>query len=117
MLDNKIASLERYERFIERVKKSSEVWGLKNSDGWCVSHSNNHDDVEVMLFCSDRAYAQQCAKEEWVNYTPTPIDLTEFVTRWLSGLAKDGLLVGTNWNAQLIGEEVEPLVLKEKLGN
>jgi hypothetical protein len=68
-----------------------------------------------MPFWSDRAYAQQCAKEEWASYTPTPIDLAQFAARWLPGLAKDGLLVGANWSAHLIGEEIEPLVLKERL--
>ncbi len=117
MLDNKIASLERYERFIERIKKAGEIWGLKNADGWCVSDSNNNDDVQVMPFWSDRAYAQQCAKEEWANYVPTAIDLVSFTTKWLPGLAKDKLLVGTNWSSHLIGEEIEPLALKEKLEN
>ncbi len=115
MFDNKIASIDRYERFIERVKKSGEVWGLKDSDDWCVSDSNNQVNIKVMPFWSDRAYAQQCVKEQWAHYKPTAINLTQFVERWLPGLAKDGLLVGTNWNAHLIGEEVNPLELKEML--
>jgi hypothetical protein len=114
MLDDKVACIERYERFIKRVQKSQVVWGLKNKVGWAVAPSND-DDISVMVFWSDRAYAAQCAKEEWAEYHPTAIPLDKFVTIWLPGLDKDGMLVGTNWNAHLIGVEVTPLQLREEL--
>jgi hypothetical protein len=67
-----------------------------------------------MPFWSDRAYARQCAKEDWCDYDPTPIPLGLFLERWLPGMAADGCLVGTNWNAQLCGHEIEPLELKRE---
>ncbi|WDF02381.1 MULTISPECIES: DUF2750 domain-containing protein [Bacillaceae] len=41
--------------------------------------------------------------------------LTEFKKDWLHGMNEDGLLVGTNWNAKLIGLEVEPMILYKEL--
>ena len=68
-----------------------------------------------MPFWSDRAYAKQCAKEDWSHYEPTPIPLPLFLERWLPGMAADGCLVGTNWNAHLCGHEIDPLELKHEL--
>jgi hypothetical protein len=56
-----------------------------------------------MPFWSDRAYAQQCAREDWSEYEPAAIPIDQFMERWLPGMAADGTLVGTNWNVQRIG--------------
>ena len=117
MLDYAVAAQERHERFIRRVVASGQVWGLKSNRGWCAAPSNEDDEreKEVMPFWSDRAYARQCAREEWAEYEPTPIPLDLFLDKWLPGIADDGLLVGTNWNVHLLGLEVEPLALKQEI--
>jgi len=46
---------------------------------------------------------------------PTRIPLELFLERWLKGMAADGCMVGTNWNAQLCGQVVEPLDLKQEI--
>jgi hypothetical protein len=107
-LDLVINSKRRYENFIKRVSDCKTVWGLKSEDGWCVCESNEYEDTVVMLFWSDEAYARQCAVEEWSHYKPTSIPLEEFMNNWIYGMKKDELLVGVNWNAKLIGLEVEP---------
>ena len=68
-----------------------------------------------MVFWSDRAYAAQCARDEWATYQPTSIPLDRFLASWLPGMAKDHLLVGTNWSVHLIGLEVPPLELLDAL--
>jgi hypothetical protein len=117
MFDLTISSIERHERFIQRAVTSREVWGLKSADGWAISTStaNGRAGRSIMPFWSDRAFAEQCAKEDWEHYAPTPIPLEPFLGRWLVGMATDGCLVGTNWNAQLCGHEIEPLDLKQEL--
>jgi hypothetical protein len=117
MFDLVVASKERHDRFIQRVAASREVWGLKSADGWVCSASavEATEDRSVMPFWSDRAYAKQCAKEEWSHYEATPIPLDLFLERWLPGIADDGRLVGTNWNAHLCGRETEPLELKQEI--
>lgn len=107
-----IDSQRRYQQFLSRTIQTNEVWGLVNKDGWCVCPSNDFLDTDVMLFWSDRAYANQCAIEEWSNYTPQEIPLTEFIDQWLTGMNEDGLMVGLNWSVQLIGLELEPLKVK-----
>jgi hypothetical protein len=126
MLDVSATSIEQHQRFVERVVKNGEVWGLSNAEGWCVAPSNYDDDgnadpddedvrAAVLPFWSDRAYAGRCAKEEWADYEPTPIPLEQFLENWLPLIAENGDLVGTNWNAHLIGAEVDALDLKAEL--
>lgn len=69
-----------------------------------------------MPFWSERAYAARCAKEEWADYEPAQIRLDAFLGAWLPGMERDGHLVGTNWNGDLTGREVEPAALAAELG-
>lgn len=115
MYDLAISSRERYDRFVRRVRARGEVWGLESPDGWAVSPSNLASLRSVMPFWSDRAYAARCASAEWSEYRPSAIPLTQFVDTWLPGMVRDGILVGTNWNVDLIGEEVDPTTLRSEL--
>jgi hypothetical protein len=110
-------SIERHQHFVQRVLASGVVWGLKGADGWVMSCSTDDDteDREIIPFWSDRAYASQCAKDDWADYLPTEIPLNEFLDGWLPGMDTDGLLVGTNWTAHLVGHEVEPLELLDEI--
>lgn len=108
-------SQANHERFVTRVKESGVVWGLKSDEGWAVCPSSQYEDVSVLPFWSDEAYAKRLCKEEWADYIPTPIDLDSFIDNWLQGMNEDGALVGTNWNADLAGIEVEPVELAKQL--
>ncbi|PJY29198.1 DUF2750 domain-containing protein, partial [Escherichia coli] len=46
--------------------------------------------------------------EEWADFEVVEIPLDVFVEDWLITLDEDGVLVGTNWNANLEGKELEP---------
>ena len=124
ILNLKINSEKRYKKFIDDVIENKIVWGLKlkNEDGWAVAISNEYEDTEVMTFWSNKIYAKACLKEEWDNYEICSITLDDFLNHWLTGLNKDELLVGVNWDMNLIGLEVEPLdllddILKLKISN
>ena len=115
MLEPIAASNERHERFVHQVLESGEVWGLKSQAGWAVAPSNDDEDSRVLPFWSDRAYAAQCAREQWQDYSATRIPLGGFCDSWLPGMHKDGRLVGTNWNAHLIGKECKAMELLREL--
>lgn len=115
-MDLEINSIRRLEKFIKRVSENKEVWGLESDDGWFVCESNEYEDTLVMLFWSDRAYAQQCKDQHDLSeYHPAVLDLDEFIEQWLEGLDQDGLLVGLNWSVNLIGKESEPMDIAEAL--
>ena len=85
------------------MRESREVWGLRNGHGWADCESNQYEDTDVLVFWSDRAYAQRHTKGEWNGHTPTAIPLDEFIGNWLRGMHEDGALVGPNWDAGLCG--------------
>ena len=115
MLQSQATSEENYQRFVERVKQSGEVWGLKSDSGWAKCPSNHNQGKGVLVFWSDRAYAARHIKGGWGEYAPASIPLDLFVSRWLPGMHEDGVLVGPNWDAHLCGMEVEPLAVSQKL--
>jgi len=109
------AVMEQHARFLQRVIDSGEVWALRADEGWCVAPSNQDEEVAVMPFWSDAAYARRCAVDEWEPFEATPVPLELFLEQWLPGLHGEGDLVGTDWDANLIGLEIEPLELKRQL--
>lgn len=68
-----------------------------------------------MPFWSDRADARRAAVDEWSDYVPTPLTLEQFLDPWLPGMRRDRVLVGTNWDAQNCGLEIEPDELARSL--
>lgn len=106
---------ESYEQFIEEVDEFEVVWNLKSHDGFAICESNEFDDVEVMPFWSNEAAAKAACSDDWSNYKPNPIRIDDFIDAWLHGMDEDGVYVGVNWNADLDGAEIEPVMIIEDL--
>ncbi|RYD70539.1 MAG: DUF2750 domain-containing protein, partial [Verrucomicrobiaceae bacterium] len=41
--------------------------------------------------------------------------LFEFLFRWLPGMSGDGVLAGLDWNQDLVGLELDPFELRERI--
>ncbi len=106
---------ENYDRFIEEALSTGCVWGLESDDGWALCPSVNNDELSVMPLWSQPEFAKLHCQEEWKDYRVIPISLEELLDDWLPGMHEDLLLVGTNWDSELEGEEVEPLDLLEDI--
>lgn len=115
MPQDRATSEDNSRRFVEQVRASGEVWGLRGEEGWAYCTSSEYEDTDVLIFWSDRAEAQQHAQGEWARHRPTAIPLEEFVDQWLEGMHEDGALVGPNWDADLCGSEMEPSDLADEL--
>ena len=101
----------KHQMFVDRVVENLTVWALKTDEGYATSESNEYEDVEVIPFWSDRAYADALAKDEWESFKAHAMPLSEFLEDWVVGMSNDGLIVGTNWDQNLFGKEIEPLDL------
>ena len=107
-----IATIEsKYRSFVERVAASKLVWGLKSKSGWANSSSTDNEEIDVIPFWSDRAYAKVCARDDWKNYSAHEIPLAEFLEVWCTGMAEDETLVGVNWDANMFGKESDALIV------
>jgi hypothetical protein len=102
---------ENLDRFVVEALANGCVWGLQGEEGWALSASDEYEDVDVMPFWSQEIFAKAHCQDDWAGYKPVAIDLLEFVEDWLPGLHEDVVLVGANWNAELEGDEMEPVDL------
>jgi len=78
----------RYEHFVKQVADWQLVWGLRDEDSW-VSMGLSPDEPAFPVWPHE-VYAGLCATETWANARPTPIDVHEWVEKWLPALAKEG---------------------------
>jgi hypothetical protein len=105
---------ENHNRFLQRVVKSEVVWGLRGPNGFADCDSNDSNTV-VLMFWSDRGYAARVRQQSFPEFEPAEISLFDFLFRWLPGMAKDGVLAGTNWTGDLVGLEFDPTELQEEI--
>lgn len=105
---------ENFDRFIVEALEQGCVWGLQGEEGWALCASELQPDVDVMPFWSQEAFARVHCADDWAGYQPVAIDVEEFMEDWLPGMHEDVLLIGINWNAELDGDEIEPLDLLEE---
>lgn len=106
----------KHEQFINQVCQTGYVWGLENKDGFAMTSSAEYVDTdgnafEVLCFWSEMSLAKACMNEEWEMYKPAKIEVGEFMENWCIGMFEDELLVGTNFDKELTGYELEPLDL------
>ncbi|NHA06757.1 DUF2750 domain-containing protein [Mucilaginibacter sp. HC2] len=111
MLQDTATTELKYKLFIEKTAASKLVWALKSKNGWANSHSNDSEDVDVIPFWSDRAYAKACARDDWKGYLPVEIPLAEFLENWCMEMADNEVLAGINWDANMFGKENTALAL------
>lgn len=107
---------KQHERFIKEVCESEVVWILGNKTGYSTSGSNEYEDADgnllsVICVWSDKSMAISCAKEDWTEYQPTEISLSEFIENWCVGMFENSMLVGTNFDENMCGLESNPLDL------
>jgi len=104
-----------YERFIDQAIEFEVVWNLQSGDGYAICEANEFADSLVMPFWSDEKHAKAACVDDWQEYQPNPIRVDDFIDAWLHGLEEDEMFVGVNWNAELDGVEIEPVMLIEDL--
>ncbi len=111
MLQDAATIENKYKLFVQGVSASKQVWGLKDKKGWANSNSSEDEEIDVIPFWSERAYAKASALNEWKDYIPTLIPLPEFLESWCVEMAEAETLAGINWDANLFGNESDALKL------
>ncbi|WP_306350393.1 DUF2750 domain-containing protein [Flavobacterium sp. '19STA2R22 D10 B1'] len=116
MLQDAITIDLRHQNFIKKICQTGIVYGLKSNSGFATSSSNDYEDaegnpVDVICFWSEEALAKACAKDSWDAYAPKEIALDEFIEEWCIGMYNDEILVGTEFDQNMFGYEIEPPAL------
>lgn len=78
-----------------KVKSTQELWALqdKTTEGWVIVDSVNFENTDVMPVWSDAEMAREHCTDEWEDYIPKSISVSD----WLEDLAEDSVLVGVEW--------------------
>ena len=100
--------------FIERILDQGYLWGLADSEmQHALVESNKYNETYVMPFWSKESGFKKICTDGWQDYTPVKITFDSFLDDWLVGMHNDLLLIGLDWDSELIGEEHEPLDVLE----
>jgi len=104
----------KHHTFIKNIVASKTVYSLKNDEGFATAYSNEyeHEDgepVEIICFWSDAESATACAKDSWDGFTLAELTLEDFIESWCAGMYEDELLVGSEFDTNMLGQETEPL--------
>ncbi|WP_114326148.1 DUF2750 domain-containing protein [Candidatus Colwellia aromaticivorans] len=85
--------------FLAMAKPTQMLWALQDkvSEDWVVLDSMAYENTEVMPLWSSAELAQQHCIEEWANYIPCAISLSDWFEFWIEDLNQDGVIVGVNW--------------------
>jgi len=85
--------------FLAQVKPTQTLWALqdKASEDWVVLDSIAYENTDVMPLWSSTELAKSHCIDEWENYIPCEISLSDWLEFWLEDLIEDGVIIGVNW--------------------
>ena len=83
--------------FYREVIEHSVVWGVKDADGFPAPATPAG---RAMPFWSLRSRVERIVAEvpAYASFEVAELSLSEWRTRWLPGLQRDGIRVGLNWS-------------------
>jgi len=95
--------------FINDVKTSQTLWALQEpeSGNYVVIDSINFENTDVMPLWSSIELAKSLCIDEWQNYQPAEISVSEWMEFWIEDLNEDNIIIGVNWPETGHCEELE----------
>lgn len=85
--------------FMAQIKDTQQLWALqdKSSEDWVVLDSVNFENTDVMPVWSNAELAQEHCTDEWQDYVPKAITVSEWLEFWVEDLASDDVMIGIEW--------------------
>lgn len=108
-------SAAQADAFYREVVNRGEVWAIRDVDGFPAPESS---DRRAMPFWSEESRALKIVErvQAYQGFEVVSLPLDVWRSRWLPGLAKDGLLVGLNWSGtSATGYDVDPADVEANL--
>lgn len=95
--------------FYREVANSRKVWTIRDAGGYPAPMGR--DGKRSQPFWSSLARAQKVIRTvpAYAGFTPDEISWDKFLSSWVPGLTRDGILVGVNWSGErAVGYDIEP---------
>jgi len=107
---------KRHLEFVKTIVKKGKVYSIENEEGIASADAMLFETEEgqpkgMIFFWSEKRLAQAQCTAEWSTYEPKEIKLSDFLENVCIGLYTDKHIIGTNFDSELIGYEIEPLEL------
>ena len=85
--------------FMAQIKNTHALWALqdKTSDGWVILDSINFEDTDVMPLWSNAQLAKEHCVDEWEDYVPKAISVSDWLEFQVEDLAEDNVVIGIEW--------------------
>lgn len=117
--DAQSAAEGRFFNFIDTVKSTQKVYGLKNAQGglatWAFDEEEGKGAESVVPFWSDKEAAASNQAENFDGYSVFVISLKDFQGTYLPALAKQNIHVGINFTELMTGIDMPADAFKEKM--
>jgi hypothetical protein len=95
--------------FYHEVATKRAVWTIRDSEGFPAPLNGEGKRSMPFWSCESRARKIIANAPAYKAFEPVKIEWASFVTKWIPGLAKDGLVVGVNRSgAGALGYDIEP---------
>jgi Protein of unknown function (DUF2750) len=101
-----LPAVKRYLYFIKRVVDWGSVWSIRDDDGWALTKDDDGNTL-IPVWPHSR-FAAACAAADWQHMRPAPIQLEDWIERWLPGIERDKRLIAVFATAEGRGAVVTP---------
>lgn len=99
--------------FYREVAASKIVWTVQDAEGFPAPKTGAGRRAQPFWSSQARAAKVVADVPAYSAFSPTAISWTDFSSRWVAGLTRDGLLVGVNWSGpRATGFDMEPEELR-----
>ena len=108
-------SAAQAEAFYKEVLRRRQVWAIRDEGGFPAPQT---PEGRAMPFWSARSRAVKVIEnvDAYNGFEPVQLALDAWRSRWLPGLAEDGIRVGLNWSgARAIGYDLDPRDVERSL--
>lgn len=113
------SGLEVFQRFLDAAVFSGTIFTLYKEPMFalCDATSELYYGLKLLPIWSEPALALYHAQNEWDGYELAEIPLPYFLETLLPELSQDGIVLGIDFNLNLVGYELEPSSLYQAFSN
>ena len=96
-------------KFYREVARNKVIWTVRDKGGFPAPITPSGRRAQPFWSSRSRAEKVISSVAAYAGFEPFEISWSEFESRWVPGLTKDGLIAGVNWSgARATGYDLEP---------